>query len=71
VRFLDAGGLGILVGDGQLPRPGSERVLETYYKLSIVRGVELSLDYQFIDNPAYNRDRGPVSILAARFHSQF
>ena len=70
-RFLDAGGLGILVGDGQLPRPGSERVLETYYKLSIVRGVELSLDYQFIDNPAYNRDRGPVSIFAARFHAQF
>jgi len=71
VRFLDAGGLGILVGDGQLPRPGSERVLETYYKLSIVRGVELSLDYQFIDNPAYNRDRGPVWVPGFRLHAEF
>jgi high affinity Mn2+ porin len=69
-RFFDAGGLGILVGDGQLPHPGSERILETYYSFFIVRGVRLSLDYQFIDNPAYNRDRGPVSVFGVRVHGQ-
>jgi hypothetical protein len=24
-----------------------------------------------VKNPAYNRDRGPVSIFAVRFHAQF
>jgi high affinity Mn2+ porin len=70
-RFFDAGGLGILVGDGQLPHPGPEQLIETYYSLSLTRGVRLSLDYQFIDHPAYNRDRGPVSVVGLRFHAQF
>lgn len=69
-RFLEAGGLGILDGDGRL-RYGTEKVLETYYDLEIVRGVHLAFDYQFIANPAFNRDRGPVSVLAARLHWQF
>lgn len=69
-RFFDAGGLGILVGDGQLPRPGSERVLEMYYRYSLAKGVQLSLDYQYIDHPAYNRDRGPVSVFGLRLHVQ-
>jgi high affinity Mn2+ porin len=25
-------------------------------------------DYQFVKNPAYNRDRGPVSIFGLRLH---
>jgi high affinity Mn2+ porin len=70
-RFFDAGGLGILIGDGRLPRPGSERIVETYYSLALAAGAFVSLDYQFIDDPAYNRDRGPVSVLGARFHVQF
>jgi high affinity Mn2+ porin len=69
--FFNAGGLGILVGDGQLPHPGSERLVETYYSFSLTHGVRLSLDYQFIDHPAYNRDRGPVSVFGLRFHAQF
>jgi high affinity Mn2+ porin len=69
--FFNAGGLGILIGDGQLPHPSSERLVETYYSFSLVEGVSLSLDYQFIDNPAYNRDRGPVSVFGLRFHAQF
>jgi high affinity Mn2+ porin len=68
--FFNAGGLGILVGDGQLPHPGSERLVETYYSLSLTRGVRLAFDYQFIVNPAYNRDRGPVSVFGVRFHAQ-
>jgi high affinity Mn2+ porin len=68
--FLNAGGLGILVGDGQLPRPGAEQILETYYSfpLSFWR---VAFDYQLIVNPAYNRDRGPVSVFATRLHAQF
>jgi len=68
--FFNAGGLGILIGDGQLPRPGSERIFEAYYRFSITRGVWLSFDYQFIANPAYNRDRGPVSVFGLRFRVQ-
>lgn len=70
-RFLDAGGLGILVGDGQLPHPGTEQILETYYDLAAYGPAHISLDYQFVNHPAYNRDRGPVSIIAARLHAQF
>ena len=70
-RFLDAGGLGILVGDGRLPHPGSERILETYYVLGLNRRLQVTFDYQFIGNPAYNRDRGPVSVVAVRLHGEF
>ena len=68
--FLNAGGLGILVGDGQLPNPGREKILETYYELAI-SSWRVTFDYQFITNPAYNRDRGPVSVIGVRLHSQF
>jgi high affinity Mn2+ porin len=68
--FLNAGGLGILVGDGQLPNPGSEKILETYYSFPVFAS-KVTLDYQLIVNPAYNRDRGPVSVLGARVHLQY
>jgi high affinity Mn2+ porin len=70
-RYLNAGGLGVLVGDGQLPHPGPEQILETYYSVGLAPQAHVSLDYQFVKNPAYNRDRGPVSIFAVRFHTQF
>jgi high affinity Mn2+ porin len=70
-RFLNAGGLGILVGDGRLPNPGPERIIETYYSLAVLANVHLSFDYQWIEHPAYNRDRGPASVVAARVHAQF
>ena len=70
-RYLDAGGLGILIGDGRLPHPGPEQILETYYSVGVVAQAHVSLDYQFVKNPAYNRDRGPVSIFAVRLHAQF
>ena len=69
-QFLNAGGLGILVGDGKLPHPGPEQIIETYYSLGILQLVHVSLDYQFVKDPAYNRDRGPVSIVAVRVHAQ-
>jgi high affinity Mn2+ porin len=70
-QFLNAGGLGILVGDGKLPHPGSEQIIETYYRWPVRTWVQLTLDYQYVINPAYNMDRGPVSIVAVRIHAQF
>jgi high affinity Mn2+ porin len=69
-QFLNAGGLGILVGDGMLPHPGPEQILETYYAFPLF-ATTVTLDYQFIVNPAYNRDRGPVSVIGARVHAEF
>jgi high affinity Mn2+ porin len=70
-RYLDAGGLGVLVGDGRLPNPGDERIGEAYYKVAAERGVDLTVDYQFIANPGYNRDRGPANVFAFRAHGAF
>jgi high affinity Mn2+ porin len=68
--YFNAGGLGILAGDGVLPHPGDERIIETYYSLPILKFTHLSFDYQFVDNPAFNRDRGPVSVFGVRLHTQ-
>ena len=67
-QYLAAGGLGILVGDGQLSHEGPEEILETYYKAAVLPFAQLTLDYQWIKNPAYNPDRGPVSVFALRIH---
>ncbi len=69
-EFFAAGGIGILVGDGRLDY-APEGIIETYYSLRVIEPVSLSLDYQFVADPAYNRDRGPVHIFAARFHLDF
>ena len=70
-NYFAAGGLGILIGDGILPHPGVEKVTEIYYSLPLIKAAHVTFDYQFIDNPAYNTDRGPVSVLGARLHVQF
>ncbi|HEX4645818.1 MAG TPA: carbohydrate porin [Verrucomicrobiae bacterium] len=69
-RYLNAGGLGILVGDGRLPHPGPEQIIETYYSAAVWKFLHLGVDYQWINHPAYNRDRGPVSVVAVRLHAQ-
>ena len=71
VAYLNASGLGIVIGDGQLPHPGLEQIIETYYSYAISASTKVSLDYQFVVNPAYNTDRGPVNVFAGRFHWQF
>ena len=70
-RYLNAGGLGILIGDGRLPHPGPEQIIETYYSIAVRSFAQLTLDYQWINHPAYNRDRGPASVVAVRLHAQF
>jgi len=71
VAFLNAGGLGILVGDGQLANHGTEKILEAYYSYALTPSTRLAFDYQFVANPGYNADRGPANIFAARAHWQF
>jgi len=68
--FLAAGGFGLLIGDGRL-NYSPERIFETYYAYLVTKGVTFTADYQFITNPAYNADRGPVSIFSGRLHAEF
>lgn len=68
--FLAAGGNGLLIGDGRL-NYGTERILETYYALALSKAFTFTADYQLIANPAYNADRGPVSIFTGRLHGEF
>ncbi len=69
--FLAAGGLGIVIGDGQLRNAGPEQIVETFYSFALLQGVYIGADYQFVVNPGYNRDRGPVSIFGLRLHGEF
>jgi high affinity Mn2+ porin len=70
-EYFAAGGLGGIIGDGQLPEAGPEQILETYYSLAVFNWARVTADYQFINNPAYNRQRGPVSVFGVRLHAQF
>jgi len=69
--WFNAGGLGILIGDGQLPHYGLEQISEAYYSYAVSSATKVSLDYQFVDNPGCNTQRGPANIFAVRLHSQF
>ena len=68
--YLGDGGLGFLLGDGKL-NYGRENILESYYTLHLWRGVFPAVDVQYIDNPGYNRDRGPVVVTSLRLHVEF
>lgn len=69
-EFFEAGGVGVLAGDGAL-NYGWEKVMETYYDFAIWKTLHGAADYQFVANPAFNRDRGPVSIIGGRLHWEF
>lgn len=68
--FIAAGGLGVLIGDGRL-NYRNERILEAYYAVALNKQLTFTADYQLIVNPAYNADRGPVSIFSGRLHGEF
>jgi high affinity Mn2+ porin len=57
---------GYRIGDGKLPHPGLEQIIETYYRLPLAKDLWFSAA-----NPAYNRHRGPVSVIGARLHAEF
>jgi high affinity Mn2+ porin len=69
-HYLAAGGLGFILGDGRL-RYAPEEILEMYYLLQIKKGIFVTADWQGIDHPAYNRDRGPVAVGTLRVHIEF
>lgn len=69
-KAIKDGYYGIIIGDGRL-NYSPETIFETYYALRLTRYATLSPDYQFIINPGYNADRGPVSVFAARLHLEF
>lgn len=69
-RYLAAGGLGILDGDGALSY-AKEKVVETYYDAKLATHLHGTLDYQFVADPAFNRARGPVSVFGMRLHFGF
>ena len=50
---------------------GPEQIIETYYSLAVFSFGHITADYQFVNNPAYNRQRGPVSVFALRLHAEF
>lgn len=68
--FLAADGLGLLIGDGRL-NYSPEQFFETYYAYQVTKNFTVTSDYQIINNPAYNADRGPVSIFSCRVHGEF
>jgi carbohydrate-selective porin OprB len=69
-HYLELGGKGFLLGDGGL-NYGRENIFESYYNGHVWRGFFIGPDLQHIDNPGYNRDRGPVWVPGMRFHLEF
>jgi len=66
-HYLELGGKGFLLGDGQL-HYGRESIAEAYYTALAYRGASVAADLQLIARPGYNRDRGPVAVGSLRFH---
>jgi high affinity Mn2+ porin len=69
-NYLAAGGLGFLLGDGGL-NYGRENIVETYYTAHLWRGIYIAPGLQHINDPGYNRDRGPVVVPSFRAHAEF
>lgn len=68
--YLAAGGMGFFIGDGRLNyRP--EAIVETFYNLNLTKVAWVSLNWQHINNPGYNADRGPANIASVRLHTEF
>jgi carbohydrate-selective porin OprB len=69
-NYLKLGGLGFLLGDGNL-NYSRETIVESYYNWHAWRGLFYAVDVQHINNPGYNRDRGPVWVGSVRAHVDF
>jgi hypothetical protein len=69
-EYLAAGGLGMVLGDGRL-NYAYEQVLEAYYRVQIGKYLQVSPDFQYIQNPGYNRDRGPAAVYSMRFRMSY
>jgi len=69
-EYLKLGGLGFLLGDGNL-NYSRENIVEAYYNWHAWRGLFYALDIQHLNNPGYNRDRGPIWVGSLRAHVDF
>jgi hypothetical protein len=69
-RYLARGGVDGFIGDGALRQAG-EGIVEGFYSFNLLKAIWLSADYQFLWNPGYNADRGPVNIVGGRVHVEF
>jgi high affinity Mn2+ porin len=69
-NYLAAGGFGFLLGDGKL-NYGRENILAAFYTAHVWRGIYIAPGVQHINNPGYNRDRGPVVVPSFRAHVEF
>ena len=65
--YLAAGGLDFSIGDGRL-HYGREYIMELFYRVAVIKGIYVTADLQEIVNPAYNIDRGPVTVGALMVH---
>ena len=69
-QYLAFGGLGFILGDGRLSY-GPEKIVEAFYTAHLWRGFFASCDLQHINNPGYNKVRGPVLAPGVRLHVDF
>jgi hypothetical protein len=69
-QYLAMGGVDGFVGDGHLRQAG-EGVVEAFYSVNLFNAIWLTPDYQFLWNPGFNADRGPVHILGGRVHAEW
>lgn len=71
IKYQELGGNGFMIGDGNL-KYKTEQIAEVFYSFTIPNtNYVLSPDYQYVINPGYNRDRGPVHFFSLRFHTEF
>lgn len=69
-QYLAMGGVDGFVGDGYL-RQAPENVFDVFYSVNLLKAIWLSADYQYLWNPGFNADRGPVNVFGARVHAEF
>lgn len=69
-EYLASGGYGFIIGDGAL-NYGNEFIIETNYLFQATKNLWFTPDYQFVLNPAYNKDRGPVHVVGLRLHIEY
>jgi len=69
-KYLNLGGIDGFIGDGRINQ-AVESVIDIFYSFNVASSLWFTADYQHIENPAYNADRGPVNIYAIKGHFEF
>ena len=74
-NYLQAGGVSFFIGDyagpSQIINYAPEQIMETYYSWNLAKKVWFSANYQRIQNPGYNSDRGPANFFGMRVHAEY